>query len=160
MFNLLTLKNLIQAHEIYFPEEEASQYIPTESNIFEQNVNNDNDINNNIPNYNPGIVRPISAKPFKDLYDDSEGLNRNIQEDFVIKSLYPPRGKNKEDISPVMNNDLVNLEEKNNLNNNNINAQDKNDEINIKSNKAKSNEDLTFVTSTKGGTKADLLKEE
>ena len=152
--------NLIQAHEIYFPEEEASQYIPTESNIFEQNVNNDNDINNNIPNYNPGIVRPISAKPFKDLYDDSEGLNRNIQEDFVIKSLYPPRGKNKEDISPVMNNDLVNLEEKNNLNNNNINAQDKNDEMNIKSNKAKSNEDLTFVTSTKGGTKADLLKEE
>ena len=57
--------NLIQAHEIYFPEEEASQYIPTESNIFEQNVNNDNDINNNIPNYNQGIVRPISAKPFK-----------------------------------------------------------------------------------------------
>ena len=28
--------NLIQTHEIYFPEEEASQYIPTETNMFEQ----------------------------------------------------------------------------------------------------------------------------
>ena len=41
--------NLIQAHEIYFPEEEASQYIPTESNIFDQNYNNlENDITNKV----------------------------------------------------------------------------------------------------------------
>ena len=149
--------NLIQAHEIYFPEEEASQYIPTESNIFEQNLNYENDLNNNnnMVNYN----RQSSTRIFKDLYDDSEGLAGNIQEDFVIKSLYPPKGKNKEEISPVMNNDLVNLEEKNNLNNNNnINV---NNEINKdENNKIKNNEDLTFVTSTKGGTKVDLLKEE
>ena len=152
--------NLIQAHEIYFPEEEASQYIPTESNVFEQqqNYNNENDNNNNVVNYN----RQNSAKPFKDLYDDSEGLTGNIQEDFVIKSLYPPKGKTKEEINPVMNNDLVNLEEKNNninkINNiNNLNDQIKNE---INSNKVKSNDDLTFVTSTKGGTKIDVLKEE
>ena len=147
--------NLIQAHEIYFPEEEASQYIPTESNIFEQNLNYENDLNNNnnMVNYN----RQSSTRIFKDLYDDSEGLAGNIQEDFVIKSLYPPKGKNKEEISPVMNNDLVNLEEKNNLNNNNnINNEINKDE----NNKIKNNEDLTFVTSTKGGTKVDLLKEE
>ena len=152
--------NLIQAHEIYFPEEEASQYIPTESNVFEQqqNYNNENDNNNNMVNYN-SYNRQNSAKPFKDLYDDSEGLTGNIQEDFVIKSLYPPRGKTKEEINPVMNNDLVNLEEKNNNINkiNNINDQNKNE---MNSNKVKSNDDLTFVTSTKGGTKIDVLKEE
>ena len=150
--------NLIQAHEIYFPEEEASQYIPTESNIFEQNYNLENE-NNNVANYNMAVARQNSAKPFRDLYDDSEGLAGNIQEDFVIKSLYPPKGKNKEDISPVMNNDLVNLEEKNNnLNNNNINEQNN---ANLEANKKiNSKEDLTFVTSTKGGTKVDLLKEE
>ena len=149
--------NLIQAHEIYFPEEEASQYIPTESNIFEQNYNLENDNNNNVVNYNMAAARQNSAKPFKDLYDDSDGLTRNIQEDFVIKSLYPPKGKNKEDISPVMNNDLVNLEEKNN-NINNINDQNN---INVEGNKkVNSKDDLTFVTSTKGGTKVDLLKEE
>ena len=143
--------NLIQAHEIYFPEEEASQYIPTESNIFDQNYNNlENDLNNNMVNYN----KQSSARPFKDLYDDSEGLAGNIQEDFIIKSLYPPRGKTKEEISPVMNNDLVNLEEKNNINNNIMNNEVKKDE-----NKIKNNEDLTFVTSTKG-TKVDVLKEE
>ena len=143
--------NLIQAHEIYFPEEEASQYIPTESNIFDQNYNNlENDLNNNMVNYN----KQSSARPFKDLYDDSEGLAGNIQEDFIIKSLYPPRGKTKEEISPVMNNDLVNLEEKNNINNNIMNNEVKKDE-----NKVKNNEDLTFVTSTKG-TKVDVLKEE
>ena len=148
--------NLIQAHEIYFPEEEASQYIPTESNIFDQNNLNENDLNNNnnLVNYN----KQNSARPFKDLYDDSDGLAGNIQEDFVIKSLYPPRGKNKEEILPVMNNDLVNLEEKNNLNNlnnnNNINNEIKKEE------KIKNNEEITFVTSTKGGTKIDVLKEE
>ena len=145
--------NLIQAHEIYFPEEEASQYIPTESNIFEQNNNLENELNNNnLVNYN----KQNSSRPFKDLYDDSEGLVGNIQEDFVIKSLYPPRGKIKEEIAPVMNNDLVNLEEKNNLNNlnNNINNEIKKEE------KLKNNEELTFVTSTKGGTKIDVLKEE
>ena len=145
--------NLIQAHEIYFPEEEASQYIPTESNIFEQNNNLENELNNNnLVNYN----KRNSSRPFKDLYDDSEGLVGNIQEDFVIKSLYPPRGKIKEEIAPVMNNDLVNLEEKNNLNNlnNNINNEIKKEE------KLKNNEELTFVTSTKGGTKIDVLKEE
>ena len=105
--------NLIQTHEIYFPEEEASQYIPTETNMFEQN-NLENDLNNNnIVNFN----KQMSQRPFKDLYDDSEGLAGNIQEDFVIKSLYPPRKKSKEEISPAMNNDLVNLEEKNNMNN-------------------------------------------
>jgi hypothetical protein len=53
-----------------------------------------------------------------------------------------------------MNNDLVNLEEKNNINNNIMNNEVKKDE-----NKIKNNEDLTFVTSTKG-TKVDVLKEE
>ena len=148
--------NLIQAHEIYFPEEEASQYIPTESNIFEQNINYENDLNNNNYLINNNINKPNSSKPFKDLYDDSDGLAGNIQEDFVIKSLYPPRGKSKEEIAPVMNNDLVNLEEKNNLNNlnNNINKDIKKDD------KIKNNDELTFVTSTKGGTKIDVLKEE
>ena len=56
-----------------------------------------------------------------------------------------------------MNNDLVNLEEKNN-NINNINEQNN---INVEGNKkVNSKDDLTFVTSTKGGTKVDLLKEE
>ena len=140
--------NLIQTHEIYFPEEEASQYIPTETNMFEQN-NLENDLNNNnIVNFN----KQMSQRPFKDLYDDSEGLAGNIQEDFVIKSLYPPRKKSKEEISPAMNNDdLVNLEEKNNMNNEI--KKEENNEI-------KNNDDLAFPPSTKGATKTDLLKEE
>ena len=130
--------NLFQAHEIYFPDEEASQYMPSESNILEQNFENNNI---NIISQNPS-----ANAPFRDLYDDSEGLTGNIKEDFVIKSLYPPNKgiKNSEDISPKMNNDLVNfnLEEKNNINKN------------------KNNEDMTFVTSTKGATKNELIKEE
>ena len=126
--------NLFQAHEIYFPDEEASQYMPSESNILEQNYDN-----NIAPN-------PSSIGPFRDLYDDSEGLTGNIKEDFVIKSLYPPNKgiKYSGDISPKMNNDLVNfnLEEKNNINKN------------------KNNEDMTFVTSTKGATKNEIIKEE
>ena len=133
-FNLnLFFNNLFQAREIYFPEEEASQYMPSESNILEQNYENTN-VNMVVPNLS-------AVGPFKDLYDDSDGLTGNIKEDFVIKSLYPPKGtkKNSGDISPRMNNDLVNLEEKN---------------------KNKNNEDMTFVTSTKGATKNEINKEE
>ena len=127
--------NLFQAHEIYFPDEEASQYMPSESNILEQNYENTN-VNMVIPNSS-------SIGPFRDLYDDSEGLTGNIKEDFVIKSLYPPKGvKNSGDISPRMNNDLVNIEEKNNILNKNKNC-----------------EDLTFVTSTKGVTKNEIKEE-
>jgi hypothetical protein len=127
--------NLFQAHEIYFPDEEASQYIPSESNILEQNYENTN-INMAVPNSS-------AIGPFRDLYDDSEGLTGNIKEDFVIKSLYPPKGvKNSGDISPRMNNDLVNIEEKNN---------------NLKKNK--NTEDLTFVTSTKEITKKEVKEE-
>ena len=138
-FNLnVFFNNLFQAHEIYFPDEEASQYMPSESNIIEQNYENTN--NNMI------IVPNTSAiGPFRDLYDDSEGLTGNIKEDFVIKSLYPPKGvKNSGEISQRMNNDLVNLEEKNNI---------------IKN---KNQEDLTFVTSTKGTNfnKNEINKEE
>jgi hypothetical protein len=53
--------NLIQAHEIYFPEEEASQYIPTESNIFEQNYYLENDNNNYVFYYNMAAARQNSA---------------------------------------------------------------------------------------------------
>jgi len=85
-------------------------------------------------------------EPFRDLYDDSEGLIANIKEDFVIKSLYPPKGiKNAGENCPLMNNDLVNLEEKNNINLNNKN---------------KNSDELTFVTSTKAGTKIEAFKEE
>ena len=131
-FSIMTFfNNLFQAHEIYFPDEEASQYMPSESNILDPNDEN----NMIIPN--SSVIRP-----FKDLYDDSEGLTNNIKEDFVIKSLYPPKGvKNSEEIPPIMNNDLVNLEEKNH-------------------NKNKNSEDLTFVTSTKAGTKAEDNKED
>ncbi len=144
--------NLIQAHEIYFPEEEASQYIPTESNMFEQNYENEN--NNILVNYNMGKQNPV--KPFKDLYDDSDGLNGNIQEDFVIKSLYPPRGKKEEHHG--VNNDLVNLEEKQNLNN--IEIEKNANDVKKEENKIKNKEDLTFVTSTKGGNKIEAAKEE
>ena len=80
--------------------------MPSESNILEQNYENTN-VNMVVPNLS-------AVGPFKDLYDDSDGLTGNIKEDFVIKSLYPPKGtkKNSGDISPRMNNDLVNLEEK------------------------------------------------
>ena len=135
-FNLTVFfNNLFQAREIYFPDEEASQYMPSESNILDQNLEN---TNNNI------IAQSASPiGPFKDLYDDSEGLIGNIKEDFVIKSLYPPKGiKNSVEISQRMNNDLVNFDEKNNINKN------------------KNNEDMTFVTSTKGGTKNESNKEE
>ena len=136
-FNLsVFFNNLFQAHDIYFPDEEPSQYVATESNIMDNNYDNNNNLNNNLmPNSN-------YIGPLKDLYDDSEGLG-HIKEDFVIKSLYPPRGmQNSEEISPRMNNDLVNLEDKNN---------------NVKN---KVNDDLTFVTSTKGGTKNEGTKEE
>jgi hypothetical protein len=140
-FNLnVFFTNLLQAHEIYFPDEEASQYIPSESNILENNYdnNNCNNFNNNI-----NIVPNSSCVgPIKDLYDDSDGLG-HIKEDFVIKSLYPPKGvQNSGEISPRMNNDLVNLEDKNN---------------NLKN---KNSEELTFVTSTKAGTKNEGTKEE
>ena len=137
-FNLgVFFNNLFQAHEIYFPDEEPSQYMPSESNILENNYDNHNTNNIIIPNSS-------AIGPFKDLYDDSEGLG-HIKEDFVIKSLYPPKGvQNSGEISPRMNNDLVNLEEKNN----NLN------------NKNKNNDDLTFVTSTKDGTKNEGIKEE
>ena len=129
--------NLLQAHEIYFPDEEASQYNPTESNIIEQNYENINNNDNNIP------MPSSSAFPFRDLYDDSEGLTGNIREDFVIKSLYPPKGvKNSAEIPPIMNNDLVNIQEKNNINKN------------------KESEELTFITSTKDMAKNEVSKEE
>jgi hypothetical protein len=122
--------NLLQAHEIYFPEEEASLYVPTESNAFEQNDENNVIFQNSMAN-----------KPFRDLYDDSDGLVGNIKEDFVIKSLYPPKGKkNSDDISPRMNNDLVNLEEKNKAN--------------------KNTDEFTLVNSTKVATKIEGTKEE
>jgi hypothetical protein len=116
-FNLnVFFTNLLQAHEIYFPDEEASQYIPSESNILENNYdnNNCNNFNNNI-----NIVPNSSCVgPIKDLYDDSDGLG-HIKEDFVIKSLYPPKGvQNSGEISPRMNNDLVNNNNNNNVNEN------------------------------------------
>ena len=110
------------------------------------------------------MERQNSAKVFKDLYDDSKGLNGNIQEDFVIKSFYPPRGKNKEEHHVANNNDMVNLEEKQNLNNLEVekNANDGKKDLN-NNNVIKNKNDLTFVTSTKGGSKNDNndnLKEE
>ena len=141
-FSLNTFfNNLLQAHEIYFPDEEASQYNPSESNILEQNFENTNTNNNNNMNNIP--IPNSSVFPFRDLYDDSEGLTGNIKEDFIIKSLYPSKGvKNSAEIPPVMNNDLVNIQEKNNLNKN------------------KESEDLTFVTSTKEVAKNEASKEE
>ena len=134
-FNLpVFFNNLLLAREIYFPDEEASQYNPSESNILENNYENNN-VNN--------IIMPNSSSfgPFRDLYDDSEGIG-NIKEDFVIKSLYPSKDvKNPQEISPIIHNDLVNLEEKNIIIN-------------------KNNDNMTFVTSTKPATKIDETKEE
>ena len=117
--------NLFQIHDIYFPEEKPSGYIKTnESNtIVENDVNNlkNSEIfgNNNINN----------------LYDDA--LTGSIKEDFVIKSLYPGKDvKKSEEISPRMNNDLVNQEENKN----------KEKEINEPSSKNKTTKDLAFVT--------------
>ena len=142
-FNLnVFFNNLLQAHEIYFPDEEASQYVPSESNVFENNCDNNNNCNCNCNCNNNVVPNSSCLGQIKDLYDDSEGLG-HIKEDFVIKSLYPPKGvQNSGEISPRMNNDLVNLEEKNN---------------NLKH---KNSDELTFVTSTKGGTKGEGTKEE
>ena len=123
-FSLNTFfNNLFQAHAIYFPDEEASQYMPSESNILEQNYENNN----------MAIPNASAIGPIKDLYDDSEALTGGIKEDFVIKSLYPPKGKNSCEISQRMNNDLVNIRNKN-------------------------SEDLTFVNSTKDRTKQESTK--
>jgi CRISPR/Cas system-associated endoribonuclease Cas2 len=123
-FSLNTFfNNLFQAHAIYFPDEEASQYMPSESNIIEQNYENNN----------MAIPNASAIGPIKDLYDDSEALTGNIKEDFVIKSLYPPKGKNSCEVSQRMNNDLVNIRNKN-------------------------SEDLTFVNSTKDRTKQESTK--